>query len=204
MSLSTRVVRVSSRRGGLGRLRVMTWWPRPPRGKKRKLQVLVKTLAQTCHILLVKKVPRQPRLKWARMGTWTPPADGKVSKNSWPSLTCHTVCHEVTTLTFLFALERKSEKRMAKPESRSKRRERRRRSQGHRWRQCSTARPSGKPAAGGPDGPGRARSLAALPGRLLPPAQPPSVSPEGTHQGFTHRVCSKRSISIPSACPPSR
>lgn len=46
---------------------------------------------------------------------------GEVSKNSWPSLTCHTVCHEVTTLTFLFALEGKSEKWMAKPESRSKR-----------------------------------------------------------------------------------
>lgn len=178
----------------------MTWWPRPPRGKKRKLQVLVKTLAQTCHILLVKKVPRQPRLKWARMGTWTPPADGKVSKNSWPSFTCHTVCHEVTTLTFLFALERKSEKRMAKPESRSKRRERCRRSQGHRWRRCSDGTPFRQAGCWGarraPAAPAPwPRSLA---GSCRQPSHPPF--PQRVHVKGSH-IGSARSEAFPSQVP---
>lgn len=109
---------------------------------------------------------------------------GEVSKNSWPSLTCHTVCHEVTTLTFLFALEGKSEKRMAKPESRSKRQERRRRSQGHRWRRCSDGTPFRQAGCWRARRP-RPRPL---PGRA--PWQAPAASPATLRfpRGYTSRV----------------
>lgn len=45
----------------------------------------------------------------------------KVSKNLWPSLICHSIWHNVTTLYSLLVLEEKSGKLVVEPEGRTER-----------------------------------------------------------------------------------